>query len=135
MLVKQLNNLTSVAKHLAIGFTPNVERYMRLGDFFIGKPGPASISEALLMGMPVITTENAWTMPQERFNTKWLLKNGVGLVIPSLRHIRKSVFTLINDMHTYRATVAMMPKNTAVFEVVEILARQLEFKTAALSVT
>lgn len=126
-LTQQLDKLTPVARHVAVSFTPNVERYMRLGDFFIGKPGPASISEALLMGMPVITTENAWTMPQERFNTKWLRDNGVGLVIPSLRHLRQSVMTLLSDIEVYRSAVLSLPKNTAVFEVVEIMAQQLAY--------
>lgn len=125
-LAEQLNKRHSDAKHLAVGFTPNVEKYMLLGDFFIGKPGPASISEAIHMGMPVITTENAYTMPQERYNTKWIREYGVGLVMPSFRHIGNSVATLIDDLDTYRAAIAGMKKNTAVFEVVEIMARQLE---------
>ena len=31
------------------GFTKDVNRYMHLADFFIGKPGPGSVSEALAM--------------------------------------------------------------------------------------
>ena len=41
---------------------------MRLSDFFIGKPGPGSISEAVAMKLPVIVESNAWTLPQERYN-------------------------------------------------------------------
>ena len=36
------------------GFTKEVPYYMRLSDFFIGKPGPGSISEALAMKLPVL---------------------------------------------------------------------------------
>ena len=36
------------------GFTEDVVRYMWLSDFFIGKPGPGSVSEALAMRLPVI---------------------------------------------------------------------------------
>src|SRR5262249_37520954 len=42
----------------AVGFTDNVPYYMRLADFFIGKPGPGSISEALHIGLPVIVEGN-----------------------------------------------------------------------------
>ncbi len=36
------------------GFTSRVNYYMQLADFFIGKPGPGSLSEALAMQLPVI---------------------------------------------------------------------------------
>ena len=51
------------------GFTQEVPYYMHLSDFFIGKPGPGSISEAVAMKLPVIVERpNAWTLPQERYN-------------------------------------------------------------------
>ena len=50
------------------GFTREVPYYMDLGDFFIGKPGPGSISEALAKGLPVIVQKNAWTLAHERYN-------------------------------------------------------------------
>ena len=36
------------------GFTSDIPYYMSLSDFFIGKPGPGSISEAMAMKLPVI---------------------------------------------------------------------------------
>src|SRR5262249_46028105 len=50
------------------GFTTKIPFYMWLSDFFIGKPGPGSISEALAKKLPVIIDCNAWTLPQERYN-------------------------------------------------------------------
>lgn len=125
-LVEKLNTQTTIATHLAVGFTPNVEKYMRMGDFFIGKPGPASISEAIHMGMPVITTENAWTMPQERFNTKWIREHAIGIVIPTFRQIRQCVNELLGELQTYKNSVASMKKNKAVFEVVDALSNKIE---------
>ena len=49
-----------------------IPRYMQLADYFIGKPGPGSISEAVFMRLPVIVNCNAWTLPQERYNTVWV---------------------------------------------------------------
>src|SRR5205823_13544353 len=54
------------------GFTSEVPYYMHLSDFFVGKPGPGSISEALMMKLPVIVEKNAWTLPQERYNAEWI---------------------------------------------------------------
>jgi 1,2-diacylglycerol 3-beta-galactosyltransferase len=54
-----------------IGFTNEVPQWMQAADFFIGKPGPGSISEALQMRLPVVVESNAWTMPQERYNAAW----------------------------------------------------------------
>ncbi len=52
------------------GFTTNIPYFMALSDFFIGKPGPGSISEALSKRLPVIIDCNAWTLPQERYNAR-----------------------------------------------------------------
>ena len=61
--------------------------YMHLSDFFVGKPGPGSISEALAMQLPVVVERNAWTLPQERYNTEWVREKQVGVVLPSFREI------------------------------------------------
>ena len=58
------------------GFTKEVPRYMQLADYFIGKPGPGSISEAVAMRLPVIVERNAWTLPQERYNADWVRETG-----------------------------------------------------------
>ena len=60
---------------------------MHLSDFFIGKPGPGSISEALAMKLPVIVERNARTLPQERYNADWVLEKQVGLVVRRFRQI------------------------------------------------
>ena len=60
------------------GFTTSVNYYMQLADFFIGKPGPGSVSEALAMQLPVIVECNAWTLPQERYNAEWVVEKEVG---------------------------------------------------------
>ena len=49
-------------------FTADVPRFMRLSDFFIGKPGPGCLSEALAMKLPVIVTSGPEVMVHERYN-------------------------------------------------------------------
>jgi hypothetical protein len=121
LLAARLRAMRTPAPHAVVGFTPEVDRYMRLADFFVGKPGPGSLSEAVHMGLPVITFDNAWTMPQERFNAQWVREHGLGLVMPSIRSIRAGVEELVAHLAEYRDRVRCID-NRAVFEVPEILA-------------
>ena len=109
------------------GFTSRVNYYMQLADFFIGKPGPGSLSEALAMRLPVIVERNAWTLPQERYNADWILENEVGLVLPNFREIDKAVALLIEPetLARYRRKATAM-KNQAVFEIPVFLKNILE---------
>lgn len=108
------------AAHVVVGFTPQVRRYMHLADFFVGKPGPGSLSEALQQGLPVVTVRNAWTMPQERYNTTWISDAAVGLVGTTMRKIRPTVLELISRLPEFKANVRRV-HNNAVFEVPFIL--------------
>jgi hypothetical protein len=112
---------------LVEGFTAEVPRYMFLSDFFIGKPGPGSISEALLMQLPVIVERNPRTLPQERFNADWIVEKQVGIATPSFREIAGAVRALLSPgtLARYRANAAAL-NNRAVFECVEILRQILE---------
>ena len=105
-----------------VGFTSEIPYFMQLADFFIGKPGPGCISEALVMGLPVIVERNAWTMVQERFNTDWIAQNRLGIVLPSFRQIAGAVSTMLDREQFLRlhASVGALD-NHAVFEVPEIL--------------
>ena len=120
-LIRKLKALQPAMPHAVVGFTPDVCRYMQLGDYFIGKPGPGSLSEAVQMKLPVITFDNAWTMPQERYNAQWVREQGVGLVLKSVRAIGPGVTEMIERLPALRARVCTID-NRAVFEVPQILA-------------
>jgi hypothetical protein len=104
------------------GFTREVPRYMQLGDFLIGKPGPGSISEAIHMGLPVIVEKNAWTLPQERFNADWVVDNGVGIRLGSMNQIAEGCKEILapGRLDKMKAAARAM-HNQAVFEVPAIL--------------
>lgn len=123
-LAQALRAQRALAPRVVLEFTPEVARWMAMADFFIGKPGPGSISEALQMGLPVITTRNAWTMPQERYNTEWLQQQGVGVVHRSLKTVRAAVAETLAELPALRARVRGID-NRALFEVPELLARLL----------
>jgi len=108
------------------GFTVEVPRYMQLADYFIGKPGPGSLSEAVAMHLPCIVERNAWTLPQERYNAEWLREQGAGIVLPNFRRIREAANELLDPpaYARFRAATERM-RNRAVFEIPEILERIL----------
>ena len=74
-LAKALRGRPSKLRTFVEGFTAQVPFYMAISDFFIGKPGPGSVSEAVAMNLPVIVERNAWTLPQERYNADWVLRS------------------------------------------------------------
>ena len=124
-LADDLRNLPGSAPRVVVGFTTEVARWMRLADFFIGKPGPGSLSEAVQQGLPVIVTLNPWTMPQERWNAEWVRKQGLGVVHRSFLSVRSAVDEILRRLPEYKARVRRV-ENRAVFEVPQILERILE---------
>lgn len=114
------------------GFTREIPYFMQLSDFLIGKPGPGSISEAIHMHLPVIVQRNAWTLPQERYNTDWVEENRVGIVVRGFREVVNAVTQLLEGgrLENYRRNAAAI-RNRAVFEVPEIMAKVMELGPAA----
>jgi hypothetical protein len=121
-LAAQLKKLKTSKPILVIGFTQNVEYYMALADFFIGKPGPGSISEALQLHLPVIVECNSRTLPQERYNAQWVTENGYGIVVSSFRKIAPAVQQLLERATFNRFQLKVSEySNRVLFEVPIIL--------------
>jgi UDP-N-acetylglucosamine:LPS N-acetylglucosamine transferase len=117
-----LRETASQQKRVVIAFTEDIPDYMHLADFLIGKPGNVSISEAIVMKLPVIVERNFFTLPQERSAADWVKDQEVGLTIPSFRHISAAVeqFLSPEKFARYQANVATV-NNQAVFEIPLIL--------------
>jgi UDP-N-acetylglucosamine:LPS N-acetylglucosamine transferase len=123
-IAAKLEALDRDAPRLIVGFTNEIPYYMHLSDFFIGKAGPGSISEAVAMRLPVIVERNAWTLPQERYNSDWIIEKGAGVVLPNFRGIGEAVRQMLGNLDDYRANVSKI-ENKAVFEIPDILAELL----------
>jgi hypothetical protein len=108
------------------GFTTRIPYFMALSDFFIGKPGPGSISEALAKHLPVIIDCNAWTLPQERYNAAWVREKQVGIVVRSHRDTAAAVAELLEpgELAQLRARTEAM-NNRAVYEIPAIFEKIL----------
>jgi UDP-N-acetylglucosamine:LPS N-acetylglucosamine transferase len=123
-LARALRALPSRAPRLVLEFTSDIARYMQVADFFIGKPGPGSLSEAVQMHLPVIVVRNRWTLPQERYNAQWVREHGVGLVCRSFAHVDEAVGELLAHLDRYQAATWKV-QNRAMFELPVILQRIL----------
>ena len=126
-LANSLRAISKIKPMFVEGFTKQVDYYMSLSDFFIGKPGPGSIAEALHFKLPVIVERNASTMPQERYNTDWVIENQAGVVLSSFDEIESAVRNLLtgNTLERLRENVSSF-RNRAVYEAVDILAKLIE---------
>ena len=126
-LRQQLGSMAHRAPLFVEGFTKEVPRYMQLADYFVGKPGPASISEAVAMRLPVIVECNAWTLPQERYNAEWVREQGIGVVLPNFRNIGRAVEEMLEPgaFARFRAATERL-HNRAVFEIPDILEKILD---------
>lgn len=121
-LEAEIKALLTRRPKLVLGFTQNVEHYMALADFFIGKPGPGSISEALQFHLPVIVECNNKTLPQERYNAEWVAENGFGIVVGTFRDIATAVARLTQPSAFEEfLTKTRNYSNHALLEVAEIL--------------
>jgi hypothetical protein len=126
-LFAALKGLRTKRPLLVEGFTREVAYYMSLADFFIGKPGPGCISEALQFDLPVVVERNQRTMPQERYNTDWVAENRLGIVLRSFSAIATGVEQLLE-----KATFAELHANAraysnrALFEIPSILDEVIE---------
>ncbi|HLY20656.1 MAG TPA: glycosyltransferase [Bryobacteraceae bacterium] len=125
-LAARLRGMQAAIPMFVEGFTREVPYYMHLSDFFIGKPGPGSISEAIAMQLPVIVERNAWNLPQERYNCEWVKEQDVGMVLHNFRGIRRAVAELLEPAAyaRMRGNAAAL-RNRAVFEIPDMLERIL----------
>jgi hypothetical protein len=121
-LAAELKNLKTGKPIAVVGFAQNVEYYMALADFFIGKPGPGSISEALQFHLPVIVECNSKTLPQERYNAEWVTEKRYGIVVPTFKQIAPAVQRLLENatFEEFRRKTAEY-SNRALLEVPVIL--------------
>lgn len=121
-LAKEIKQLQGYQTRHTVGFTDDVPYYMQLADFFIGKPGPNSLSEAIAMNLPVITECGAATLIHEKYNAKWIEENNLGLVVRSFKQVNRAVETFLSPhvFEQYRANVAAQD-NQAIFEVADYL--------------
>lgn len=122
-LLDKLNRRgSSRVKVVARAFTDEIATLMQAADFMVGKPGPASISEAVASNLPPVVLANRGMLPQERYNAVWLEEQELGVACRSWKKIGPAVRDAIDikrepSFQTKCETV----RNRAAPEIVAIL--------------
>jgi 1,2-diacylglycerol 3-beta-galactosyltransferase len=113
-------------RRFVMTFTADMPYYMHLSDFFIGKPGPGSLSEAIAMKLPVITECNISTLIHEQYNATWVQEKQVGIVLRNFHQIDQAVEQFLDPqiLEYYRTRIATID-NRAVFEVADFVQKIL----------
>ena len=119
---RELRRMVPRIPMFVTGFTSAIPHYMALADFFIGKAGPGSISEAMAMRLPVIVERNAWTLAHERYNADWIEERELGIVLRSFSRIAAGVREMLRPerYNRFRGNVEAI-RNSAVFEIPALL--------------
>jgi 1,2-diacylglycerol 3-beta-galactosyltransferase len=104
-----------------LGFTDRVPELLAASDLLLSKPGPGALSEAFHLGVPVVVACNGYTIPQERYNARFLERHGLGVVVRHWREMADAVSVLAANgdrMTRLRDAVRALPSNRGVFEIV-----------------
>ena len=121
--------LRSAGRLQRLGFTDRVADYMAASDLLVTKPGPGSLAEAFHQRLPVVVTCNPYTIPQERYNARFVEEKALGLVVSHWRQIPDAVTRLATQsdlLQRCRAGIAALPENRAVYEALQVIGDELE---------
>jgi 1,2-diacylglycerol 3-beta-galactosyltransferase len=80
---------------LVYGFVDNMEMFMRAADLIITKAGPATITEAALLGLPIVL--NGAIQYQESPNVDYVVKHEAGVYAPGPERTADSVEQVLKD--------------------------------------
>ncbi len=78
----------------ALGFTDQVPAYLGASDIFVGKPGPASVSEALSFGLYMML-DRTMALPQETPVLSWVRRAGAGVPFKGAADFRRGLADLL----------------------------------------
>jgi 1,2-diacylglycerol 3-beta-galactosyltransferase len=86
------------------GFVRNMPKWMRAADLLVTKAGPSTISEALVMGLPMVLSG---ALPgQERPNVDYVVQGGAGIWAPTPSRVAAAVKDLMRPGNPKLAKMA-----------------------------
>ena len=119
---KELERLPVPAAHrgVVIGFTTDIDEWMRLSDLVVSKPGGLTTSETLAAGAVMIIMN---PIPgQETRNSDFLLENGAAVKVNTIGTLAYKVTTLLRDperLKQLRSNVARIARPRAAFDIIK----------------
>jgi len=114
----------SAGRLRSVGFTDRVADYLAVADVLVSKPGPGALAEAFHQRVPVVVALDPRTIPQERYNARFVAERGLGLVVGSSREMPRAAARLVHDLALrgrVLAALERLPENRAVFEVLDLV--------------
>jgi 1,2-diacylglycerol 3-beta-galactosyltransferase len=109
-------------KHVHLyGFVDNMEVLMTAADLLITKAGPATITEAAIVGLPMVISG---AIPfQESPNTQYVVKKGAALHAPGPRRVAETVAEIFSDdgtrLREMAASVKRIAKPEAIWDIAD----------------
>jgi len=77
------------------GFVNNMHEWMRAADLLVTKAGPSTVSEALVMGLPMVLSG---ALPgQEHPNVDYIVQSGAGVWAPTPSKVTHAVCRLVTN--------------------------------------
>jgi 1,2-diacylglycerol 3-beta-galactosyltransferase len=77
------------------GFVDNIQVMMKASDLMITKAGPATITEAAIVGLPVILS--GAIKYQESPNVDYVVQHGAGVSAPGPDRVAQSVYEILDN--------------------------------------
>ena len=107
---------------VVMNYVSDMPYIMEISDFFIGKPGNVSISEAIAMNLPVITERNEATLMQEDYICDWIYERDIGILLKDFSMLNQALAKLLCPprFQSLKGKVKDI-HNHAVFEAVDFL--------------
>lgn len=112
-----------------LGFTDRVADLMAASDLLLTKPCPGSLAEAFHQQIPVVVCCNAHTIPQERFNVRFVESEGLGVTVDGWADMAAAAARLLADpaaLDVLRRNLGRLPENRAVYEVLDFIAGEID---------
>ncbi|MBU0703639.1 MAG: glycosyltransferase [Chloroflexi bacterium] len=93
------------------GFAHNIHEWMRAADLLVTKAGPSTVSEALVMGLPIVLSG---ALPgQERPTVDYVVRGGAGVWAPTGQRVAAAVRELLSSDDQKLAQMAARARSLA----------------------
>ena len=99
-LIKKANPQVSFS---LVPFTQKIPELLAVADLLITKPGPGTVEEALVMGVPLLLDKTVPLLFWERENVRFATKNSFAQVIRRRSQIKKLVHNLLRPAQHEKA--------------------------------
>lgn len=105
------------------GFIENMDELLRLASVYVGKAGPTSVAEALLLNVPMVIT--GYIYGQEKGNLDYILKNKIGFFEKNSEKAAQIVEDILNKKVRLNEGKDFRLDNDAIFALRDEILRHL----------